>query len=153
MLDEFFIFAAQYLVILSILVLGAYFVSQPRASWIPLAWFAIPAGLLILLLGVIGNYVFFDPRPFVVGHFTPLIQHAPDNGFPSDHTLLASSFAAVGMFWHKWLGLALWLIAIVVAVARVYVGVHHPIDVIASMVFALIATSAWAFAYQRLRKA
>ncbi len=92
-----------------------------------------------LRLDLIGNLLYVDPRPFVVGHFIPLIPHVPDNGFPSDHTLLAAALAAIGMYWNKWLGLALWVIAIAIAIARVYVGLHHPIDVLGSIVFALIA--------------
>ena len=142
-MDAFSSFVAQYLVALPVLVLGAYFLMQPRREWKRLALFAIPAGLLTYLLGFVGNHVFFDPRPFVAGHFVPLIPHTPDNGFPSDHALFAAAFAAVGMFWNKWLGLVLWLAALLIAVARVYVGLHHPLDVIGSMVFAIIATSAW----------
>ncbi|MGH7141795.1 MAG: phosphatase PAP2 family protein [Minisyncoccia bacterium] len=142
-MDTFFIFAARYFIILPAVILGIYFLTRKWPAQKQMVLFAIPAGLLACAFGLLGGHFFFDPRPFVVGHFMPLISHAPDNGFPSDHTLLASAFAAVGMFWNKWLGLALWLIAIVIAVARVYVGVHHPLDVVASMVFAIIATFVW----------
>lgn len=94
-------------------------------------------------LGLIGNYLYYDPRPFVVGHFTPLIAHVADNGFPSDHTLLAACLAALGTYWNRWLGSLLWIIAIVIAVARVYVGLHHPIDVLGSIGIALVGVSVW----------
>lgn len=152
-MDTFFEFIAQYGIALPIIILGVYFFLQPRTSWVRLALFAIPAGLLTYALGFLANHMYFDPRPFVVGHFTPLLPHAPDNGFPSDHTLLVSAFAAVGMFWNKWLGIALWAIAILVAAARVYVGLHHPLDVVASVVFALIAVSAWKVAMNRFYRA
>ncbi len=140
-MDAFFIFSAQYLFILPILILGVYFFTRGWPSQKRMAFFAIPAGLLTYLLGLIGTYLYYDPRPFVVGHFTPLISHIPDNGFPSDHTLLVSSLAAVGMYWNKWLGIVLWAIALLVAVSRIYVGLHHPIDVLASMAFAIIGVS------------
>ncbi len=153
MMSTFFILVARYFFILPILVLGVYFFLQPRKEWMRLALFAIPAGVLTYLLGLLGNHLYFDPRPFVVGHFQPLIAHAPDNGFPSDHTLLASAFAAVGMFWSVWLGIVLWALAILIAVARVYVGVHHSIDVIGSMVFALLATMLWWALFRRFSRA
>lgn len=139
----FFVFVAQYLFVLPVIVLGGYFFSRPRSEWGRMALFAIPAGLLTYALGLLGGHLYFDPRPFVVGHFTPLIAHAPDNGFPSDHTLFVSAFAAVGVFWNRRLGIALWVIAVLVAVARVYIGLHHPIDVLGSMAFALIGVSVW----------
>ncbi len=151
-MDAFFVFSAQYLFILPILILGAYFFTRTWSAQKSMALFAIPAGLLTYVLGLIGNYFYYDPRPFVVGHFTPLIAHAADNGFPSDHTLLVSSLAAVGIYWNKWLGLVLWVIATLVAISRVYVGLHHPIDVIASIVFALVALSGWHAAVNHMWK-
>lgn len=142
-MEAFLLFAARYLFILPIVALGGYFFTRPRSEWKRMAFFAVPAGLLTYALGLLGNHLYFDPRPFVVGHFAPLIPHAPDNGFPSDHTLLASAFAAVGTFWDKRLGFALWLIVALIAFARVYTGLHHPIDVLGSMAFALAAVSAW----------
>lgn len=106
-MNTFFVFAAQYLFIVPIVVLGGYFFSRPRTEWMRLAFFAVPAGLLVYSLGLLANHLYFDPRPFVVGHFTPLVYHAPDNGFPSDHSLLVSPFATVGMFWNRRLGVVL----------------------------------------------
>lgn len=142
-MDAFFIVSAKYGAVLSLVVLGAYFVTRRWPAQKRMAWFAVPAGLLTYLLGLIGNQLYVNPRPFVVGHFVPLIQHVADNGFPSDDTLLVAALAAVGMYWNRWLGVALWAVAILVAVSRVYVGVHHSLDVTASIVCALVAVPAW----------
>ena len=147
-MTTFFIFAAKYLIVLPVLILGGYFLMKPWQEQKHMMLFAIPAALLAYVLALIAGHIYFDPRPFVVGHFTPLVPHAADNGFPSDHTLLASALAAIGMYWNKRLGLGLWIIAAVIAVARVYVGVHHTIDVVASMLIALAATVAWHAAYR-----
>lgn len=142
-MDTFFILAAKYLFVFPVFILGVYFFTRPWLSQKRMALFAVPAGLLTYVFGVLGNYLYFDPRPFVVGHFTPLVQHAADNGFPSDHTLLVASLAAVGIYWNKWLGVLLWCIVILVAVARVYVGLHHFVDVLVSILIAVVAVSAW----------
>jgi undecaprenyl-diphosphatase len=142
-MNAFFIFAATYLFVVPPVVLAGYFFSRRWPAQKRMAFFAVPAGLLAGGLDLLGNYLYYDPRPFVVGHFTPLIAHIADNGFPSDHTLFASTFAAVGMYWNKWLGLGLWAIAIVIGVARVYVGLHHVIDVAGSIAMALAAVSLW----------
>ncbi len=150
MMDSFFIFAAEYLYLVSIATLGVYFLLRPRSSWKRMALFAILAGLFALLLGTIANHVYFDPRPFVVGHFTPLVPHAPDNGFPSDHTLLVSAVAMIGTLWNRRLGVALWILAILVAIGRVYVGVHHTVDVVGSIVISSIAVLLTYAAYKYL---
>lgn len=138
-MNTFFILSAKYLYVVPVAVLGIYFFTRSFEQQKRMALFAIPAVLLAYVLARIGNHFYMDPRPFVVGHFTPLIYHAPDNGFPSDHTLLVATLAAIGTLWNRKLGLVLWAIAILVAVARVYVGVHHAIDVVGSMVIAIIA--------------
>ncbi|MBU6370479.1 MAG: phosphatase PAP2 family protein [Patescibacteria group bacterium] len=143
LMDAIFIFSAQYLFVLPPVILGVYFFKRSRAEMKRMAFFAVPSGLLTYAVGVVASHVYVDPRPFVVGHFTPLIQHVADNGFPSDHTLLVASLAAVGMYWNKKLGIALWAIALAIAASRVAVGLHHPIDVVASMLIALAVTAFW----------
>ena len=49
-MDAFFIFAAEYLYLVSVVILGVYFFLQPRDSWKRRALFAIPAGLFALVL-------------------------------------------------------------------------------------------------------
>jgi membrane-associated phospholipid phosphatase len=94
-------------------------------------------------LGPVANSLYYDPGPFVLEHFAPLIAHIADSGFLSDHTLVGSAFAAVGMYWDGRFGLALWVIAAVVAVARVYVGLHHPVHVVGGMLISVTAVSIW----------
>lgn len=142
-MDAFFIFVARYLFVLPLLILGIYFLTRAWPAQKRMALFAVPAALLTYLLALLGNALYYDPRPFVVGHLAPLVAHAADNGFPSDHTLLASALATVGMYWNAWLGAVLWALAILIGVSRVYVGLHHPIDVIGSMAIALLGVSAW----------
>lgn len=139
-MDAFFIFVAKYLVGFSIVIGGFYFLVQPRLLRKKILLLAIISGLLAGVIALIASRLYVDPRPFVVGNFIPLIAHAPDNGFPSDHALLTGWIASVVFAYRKRVGLLLWGIAILVGVARVYVGVHHPIDIIGAFVICLVAT-------------
>ncbi len=101
------------------------------------------AAVLTLLLSFLGAQIaaalYNDPRPFVVGHYRPLIAHAADNGFPSDHSLLAAAIVAVVAF-ARWLWtLPFVLLGGMVEAARIGAGLHHPIDVIGSDVVVIIA--------------
>ncbi|MDD5318787.1 MAG: phosphatase PAP2 family protein, partial [Candidatus Pacebacteria bacterium] len=86
MLNNIFIFGAKYLFILSPILAGIFFLMQSRARQKKMLVLAAVAVPLTYVLVYILNHVYFDPRPFVVGNFTPLVPHIPDNGFPSDHT-------------------------------------------------------------------
>ncbi|MBX4195554.1 phosphatase PAP2 family protein [Candidatus Parcubacteria bacterium] len=91
-----------------------------------------------LIIAKVANHIINNPRPFVVENFTPLISHAADNGFPSDHVLLVSALAAVVTpFSRKW-SLVLWFITIFVAISRVETGVHHAADVIGSIIISIL---------------
>ena len=143
------ILIAKYLIVLPLLIGAGLLIALPRARQKALLVFGVLSGSLAFVLARLGGYLYYDPRPFVVGHFVPLVAHVADNGFPSDHVLLASAVSAVCSYFNRKLGLLLWLITALIAFARVYVGVHHAADVFGSMVFSLIAA---AVVYWTLRK-
>ena len=88
---------------------------------------------LVALLGVAANQiigvVWPHPRPFMIGLSHAWIQHAADSSFPSDHMTV---FAGVGLTLlfdgaAGW-GTATLLTGLCVAWARVFLGVHFPLD-------------------------
>jgi undecaprenyl-diphosphatase len=137
-----YIFLAKYLIIVPVIAFVFYIWRQPRSSWKQMAVFAGVAAVVSYIIALTVGHLYYDPRPFVIDGVAPLIPHAPDNGFPSDHALLAFVLAAIGWFWNKRLGVLLGVFAILVAVGRVAVGVHHPIDVIGSALIAIVVVSA-----------
>lgn len=138
------IFAAKYLVfiaaLLAVLMLAVRLRQQPRSQ---LLWWACAAGLLLVLsfaFAKIGGAVYNDPRPFTTSHVPPLIPHAADNGFPSDHALLAAALAALVALVDLTWALPLVILAVFVDWARVGAGIHHVVDVGGASVFVAIAT-------------
>lgn len=137
-LDNLMIFAAQYLIYLTILmvfVLSFKGGTKERKAML-LAFLALP--IAVLLIKAI-HLIFFEPRPFVDFHFSPLISHNADASFPSRHaaimsvvafsyTYLKSKWAPVLLFFMLWVG-----------AARIFVGVHFPQDIIGGFVVGLIS--------------
>ncbi len=91
------------------------------------------AGALTLLL----NRWIQDPRPFVAEHYAPLAHVNNDNGFPSDHTLVAALLACWAWWMdRRWAGLFIaGLLAVMLG--RLAIGAHHSADVVGSVVLAL----------------
>lgn len=104
------------------------------------------AATLTMLLAISANQlaglVYFHPRPFMIGLGHQYLAHPPDNSFPSDHATflwsLGFSLLALGVL-RRW---AVLLVAggVAVAWARVYVGVHFPLDMAGSLAVALAVT-------------
>ena len=88
-------FGAKYLIFIIALIAVVYFFSQPRAKQKEMAIFSVVTLPLIYLASLIAGWLYYNPRPFVVGHFTPLVPHKDSNGFPSDHTLASAAMAVV----------------------------------------------------------
>ncbi len=95
MLSALSIFAANYLWYAVIAIAVVLFFTLPRPKQIRLLMLAILVLPLGYLASVIAAALYYDPRPFVVGHFAPLIPHKPSNGFPSDHVLWSAVISAI----------------------------------------------------------
>src|SRR5919199_4897641 len=93
------VFLANYLIFFDVLAAAAVIATllyrQPR--FVAFGWAVTAAVLLVLsyVFAQIGGFVYNDPRPFAVEHFQPLLAHAADNGFPSDHALVAAALVAL----------------------------------------------------------
>lgn len=104
---------------------------------------ATAAGLAGLLINQLIGLAWQTPRPFTIGLGNTLIPHAADSSFPSDHlTLLwAVAFSLLMHRRPRAAGLALAVLGLPVAWARIYLGVHFPFDMLGAASVALL--SAW----------
>jgi undecaprenyl-diphosphatase len=112
------------------------------------------AGLLAVTIGAVAGQManmslgmlWFEPRPFMAGIGHTLLAHAADNGFPSDHSTLMFALGSGLIFTGaaRRAGAVVCLFGLAVAWARVYLGVHFPVDVLVGMPVGLVAGAvAW----------
>lgn len=99
-------------------------------------------GLAMVLNLVIATAIFM-PRPYMLGIGQALMAHGPDSSFPSDH---GSFFWSLGLGLMlgrplRLLGVGITLAGFAVAWARIYVGVHFPLDFAGSMAIALVSVA------------
>lgn len=93
------------------------------------------AGLLIAqAIGLVWNH----PRPFALGLGHQLIPHVADASFPSDHLTLMWSIAFSFLLRQRprLAGVALALLGLPMAWARIYLGVHFPMDMVGAALVA-----------------
>jgi len=92
-----------------------------------------------VILTKLVSVLYFDPRPFVIDHSIPLISHVADNGFPSDHTVLAATTALLVLRYKQLLGSILLALACWIGISRILAHVHRPIDVFGALVIAVMS--------------
>ena len=138
-MDTIAVFIAEYLYLFVLLIGVIFFFLQPRNIKKNMVICSVIVAPLAYIFSRIAGLLYYDPRPFVVGHFIPLIAHVADNGFPSDHVLLTGAVAMVIWFYNKKLSAVLWVLALLIGWARVYSGIHHVTDIVGSIVLVLIS--------------
>lgn len=141
-MDEVVKLVAKYALIIPVLLtLYAFLRLRNNRQRVEFVTALAIGGALALGLAKLGGRLISDPRPFVTGHFTPLIPHAADNGFPSDHTLLSAYLGFFLLRYTKTLGWLTLAAAACIGAARIAAGVHHLEDIIGSFIIAGLAAA------------
>lgn len=134
---------ADWMVIAVVLVGGIGFLLLVKKDrFANIAWGVI-TGLVALWFAKIASLFYQDERPFELLGMAPKAAFLNNPGFPSDHALLV--FVITFVVWATTknipLSLALLAMSILVSVGRVIALVHTPVDVIGSIVCALLAAT------------
>lgn len=122
-----------------------------------------PIGLTILIsllfdfliINVTLKDLIARPRPFVVNEaIQPLITDvSPYRSFPSGHS--GGSFSAM-LALYRWvpkkIGIPAVILAALVALSRLYVGVHYPTDILAGFLVGLVCSTVAYYLVQKVRK-
>jgi undecaprenyl-diphosphatase len=99
----------------------------------------VVAVLLANLLVKLCNLVYFRPRPFSVQEVNLLFYRPSDSSLPSNAGAVGFAFAGIGWRVDRRLGAVMGVLAGLFGLARVYCGVHYPLDVVAGGVIGLLS--------------
>lgn len=104
----------------------------------------VGAGCALLTAALINTVIgafWQHPRPFMIGLGHQLIPHAADSSFPSDHATFMWTIGISLLLRGSWprLGWGMMAFGVGVAWARIYLGVHFPLDMAGAL---LVATTA-----------
>ena len=119
-------------------VITAVFPNKRAAAWRMLLAGVFTWGVCEFAL----KPAFDTPRPYEVDPTITVIDARPTTGaFPSGHAATAVAYALAGSRMIPGSAWVWWPLAVIVAVSRVYIGVHWPTDVIAGALVGLFC--AW----------
>ncbi len=99
---------------------------------------AVAVALIIdfLIVNVILKYSVNRPRPWIewneiIDFYKSVGARQPyDSSFPSGHAASCFAAAVVCLFRFKWKGISVLVVALLVAVSRIYLCLHYPSDVL-----------------------
>jgi undecaprenyl-diphosphatase len=134
------IFCASYLVYIVFLVVAiclAYLVA--KREWRPVIYFMATLAVTFILLQLMAM-LNFDHRPFMDHRLTQLVAHASGKSFPSDHTTVTAGIAFGLLFFTRFkkLGVVVLAAACLIGFARIFVGIHYPLDILGGLVTGLL---------------
>lgn len=118
-------------VVIAPVLLAWLWVRRPdrrRAGLLAVTFAAVAGQAANLALGTL----WYEPRPFVAGIGHTLLGHIPDNSFPSDHSTLMFTLG-IGLVLTgaaRAAGIAVCVVGLGVGWARVYLGLHFPVDIL-----------------------
>ncbi len=86
--------------------------------------------------------IFYAPRPFVTHlDVQPLVSETWYSSFPSGHATLFFALATSIYLYDKRAGVTFFVVAVIIALSRMIVGVHYPVDILAGAVIGIVV--AW----------
>jgi undecaprenyl-diphosphatase len=133
------IFLASYFPYFLILI--AIYLLLRRGNWRESIYFFSLASLSVILSrGIITEAIRFfyhRPRPFLALEIQPLINHLDSGSFPSGHATSFFALALAVFFINKKWGWRFLVATIVIGIARIFVGVHWPSDILGGAIIGL----------------
>ncbi len=140
-IDTLAIFAAEYMPVVVILALAVLWITKGNRTR-DVILFGIYAAIIGLIINYIIGLVYFHPRPFMIGLGTQLFQYPAETSFPSDHTTFMVSIALMLLYFKETrvYGVIVLILGLTGGFARVFSGVHFPLDILGSIVVSIIST-------------
>jgi undecaprenyl-diphosphatase len=139
--DTLAITAAKYMP--AIIILGlAYLWIKNGGKTRDIVLYGIYAAIIGLIINFIIGLVYFHPRPFMINMGTLLFQYPAETSFPSDHSTLMFSIALMLIYFKETriAGVIFLILGVIGGIARVFSGVHFPLDILGSLVISIICT-------------
>lgn len=140
-IDTLAIFAAEYMPIVVILALAILWIAKGNNTR-DVILYGVYAAIIGLVINYIIGLVYFHPRPFMIGLGTQLFQYPAETSFPSDHTTFMVSIALIFLYFKETrvYGIILLILGLIGGFARVFSGVHFPLDILGSIMVSIIST-------------
>lgn len=139
-MNSLMIFGAEYIIYLTFI--GMFIitfkgkVNERKALLLTLL--SLP--VVVIIIKTI-HIFYFEPRPFVSFDITPLVPYKTDASFPSRHTSIMAAITFAFTYFKSKYSLLLLFLTLWVGFARIYVGVHYPLDILGGVLVGVVSVA------------
>ncbi len=129
-LDVLAVFFAEYFEYVLIFSLFLFLIIRFKKYWRMVFQSIISAVLARFVVVELIRWLWQRPRPFIHNHVNLLITHN-SVAFPSGHAAFFFAMSIIVYFYNKKAGLLFFLASFLICLARIFVGIHWPLDILA----------------------
>jgi len=129
-LDILGVFLANYLVYLIVIFL-LLFLLRFKKYWKMVLKALTNAVFARFVIVEIIRWIYPRRRPFITENINLLVNKVNQFAFPSGHAAFSFGLATIIYFYNKELGVLFFILAFLVSLARIFVGIHWPLDILA----------------------
>jgi undecaprenyl-diphosphatase len=145
-LDSLAIFLASYceyiLVSLFLIWLLWRFLFQKPERKKTIQWFflaVISVTFSRLIITELIRFFYYRPRPFVAEQVYQLLEHSATGSFPSGHAAFFFALSTIIYLVNKKVGLLFFVASFLICLARIFVGLHYPLDIAAGLLIGIFS--------------
>ena len=137
-LDFSGIFFAQYLAYILIALLFLFLIYNFKRYWKMVIEAGISAVLARLIVEII-RWFWYNPRPFMENNVNLILPYKATSSFPSGHAAFFFALSCSVYFYNKKAGILFFIASFFIVLARVFVGIHWPMDILAGALVGVIS--------------
>jgi len=127
-------FAEHFIYILGGVAFLLFRKNLQRTIWVILAVVLARFGIAELI-----RLFWLRPRPFIENNVNLLVEMADKPSFPSGHASACFALSFIVYHYNKKAGIAFFFASFLISIARVFVGVHWPLDILGGAAVGILA--------------
>lgn len=135
-LDNLAVFCAAYLqyFLVAGLLVFLFLGKEKTKNRLMVLGALLSAGIARLFFTNIIRWLYYRPRPFLSHQVNQLLNHDLEGSFPSGHAAFFFALAMFVCFYNRRAGILFFFGAVLISIARVFVGIHYPLDILAGAI-------------------
>lgn len=137
-LDSLGIFFAKYFEYVLILCLILFLVLNFKKRWKTVIVAFVSAVLARFVIVEFIRWLWQRPRPFIANNVNLLLDYPNKASFPSGHAAFYFALSTIVYFYNKKIGILFYLGSFLICLARVFVGIHWPTDILAGAIIGIL---------------